>query len=577
MGDNNIQQVSIFADYSAYFWRIIFSVKRKIVQYLAGILIISFFLPNLPKAEEIIWPINSTKAISSSFGEPRSGRFHYGVDFKSGAVTGKEVYSIGDGYISRVKTSPFGYGKALYILLDSGKTVVYGHLSKFLPEIEDRLFKMRYQKDSYDLVWYPRIDEFRVRKGQVVAYSGDTGSGPPHLHFEIRDENENPLNPLNQGLVVDDKIPPHINSAALIPLDNKSSVDGFPVTRWYDFSSPDKNPIYLSGRIGVAVSVWDRVNRSNNLVGIYQISLAVDSTIVFSKSYEKLSYSPNGSGKFDYLSGKYYGGNGHISALFRRIGNLLSFYDGNGILVDNTPESTDYTNITICAEDYADNRITCTIPVAFGKRPTFLYCGYNGSGKLRIAGTHDSGNLDHAELWKYNENHEYTLEHNYPIEGAQCDIEVELPLTQTKYNVILVAHDSTQSLPATLECNPAISSKGKQSGLKISTDMLHDRIVIRISSKELLASIPIVQFEINGAMDNQILWPVPDGETSWITSIALPKTVNNHLYIKASAYDQAHNRILAESEIDFAVLNPSTDTTVYAPDSLLTIDVSPGT
>ena len=105
------------------------------------------------RAEEFPWPIISHKSISSSFGEPRPGRFHSGVDCKSGGVTGKKVVAVGDGYISRVRTTPFNYGKALYIKLNSGKTVVYSHLSGFLPEIEDRLFKLRIQKLSYDVDW----------------------------------------------------------------------------------------------------------------------------------------------------------------------------------------------------------------------------------------------------------------------------------------------------------------------------------------------------------------------------------------------------------------------------------------
>ena len=93
-------------------------------------------------AQELPWPIKSPKRISSSFGEPRPGRFHFGVDFKSGGVTGKKVVAIGNGYISRVRTSPFGYGKGLYLTLDSGKTAVYGHLSGYIPEIEDIIRKL---------------------------------------------------------------------------------------------------------------------------------------------------------------------------------------------------------------------------------------------------------------------------------------------------------------------------------------------------------------------------------------------------------------------------------------------------
>jgi len=96
--------------------------------------------------EPFPWPIRSPKSISSTFGEPRPGRFHLGLDFKSGGAVGKKVLALGDGYILRVRTSPFGYGKGLYVKLDSGETIVYGHLSGYMPEIEDILFKKRIEK-----------------------------------------------------------------------------------------------------------------------------------------------------------------------------------------------------------------------------------------------------------------------------------------------------------------------------------------------------------------------------------------------------------------------------------------------
>ncbi len=365
MNNNSLQQGSLSTDYFSLFHCIIFSVKCKLLQLLTITFVFTFFLPDLSEAEELIWPIDYYKIISSTFGEPRSGRFHYGVDFKSGGITGKKVYVIGDGCISQVKTSPFGYGKSLYINLDSGETVLYGHLSKFLPEIEDRLFLLRIQKQSYDVDWWPEPNEFRVKKGQVIAYSGDTGSGAPHLHFEIRDENNHPLNPMNKGLNVRDTIPPNINSVVLIPLDNKSTVNGLPVAQWQDLSPPYKTPFYLSGRIGIASSAWDSVNDSEHLLAVYQISLAVDSTVVFSKRYDKLSYSLNVFGSLDYLSGESYGGNGSVSALFRRTGNLVNFYENNGILTDNNPESITHHNLTICARDYSNNQVNHILPIAF--------------------------------------------------------------------------------------------------------------------------------------------------------------------------------------------------------------------
>jgi len=576
MSNKSLQRNILSADYSNFFHCIIFHAKYKILQILTTVLVFTLFLPDSSETEELIWPIDYYKIISSTFGEPRSGRFHYGVDFKSGGITGKKVYTIGDGYISRIRTSPFGYGKALYIKLDSGKTALYGHLSKYLPEIEDRLFLLRIQQQSYDVDWWPESDEFRVKKGQVIAYSGDTGSGAPHLHLEIRDENNQPLNPMNQGLNVHDTIPPYINSVVLIPLDNKSTVNGLPVAQWHDLSSPDTTPFYLSGRIGVAVSTWDSINDSKNILAVYQISLAVDSTIVFSKHYDKLSYSFNVFENLDYLSGKFYGGNGSLSALFRRTGNLVNFYENNGILTDNNPESITHHNLTINARDYSNNQVNCTLPIAFGERPAFLYCGYNGDSEIRIAGRHDSGILNHLEFWNQKDDSEWELEQIYTVAGKQIDINVEAPRSQSKYRFILVAQDSTKSLPATLKFQPENNSVDNSTELNISTFILHDRIVVRVNSNYLLASIPTVQVENNGIMGYHILCPVPEGETSWITSIALPQSVENHMLIKAFAYDRSLKQVWNKYAIDFTVLRASSNNSIHSPDSLLTLHVPPG-
>ncbi|HUT63029.1 MAG TPA: M23 family metallopeptidase, partial [Anaerolineae bacterium] len=283
-------------------------------------------------AEELPWPIDAPNRISSSFGEPRQGRFHFGMDFKSGGTTGKKVFAVGDGYIFRVNTSPFGYGKGLYLKLDTGEIIVFGHLSGYLPDIEDRLFTMRINKKSYDIDWWPQPNEFRVKKGEVIAYSGDTGSGPAHLHMELRDENDVPMNPLNHGINVHDTIPPTIDSIVFIPLDNISSVDGFQQARWIDFSSDYTTPVVLQGAVGVAVSCYDTVNLSDNHLGAYYLALSVDSTVVFSKKYDRLPYSVGNYGSLDYLSGENYGGYGYLATLFRKTGNHIDFYEGDGVL-----------------------------------------------------------------------------------------------------------------------------------------------------------------------------------------------------------------------------------------------------
>ncbi|MBO7597123.1 MAG: M23 family metallopeptidase [Bacteroidales bacterium] len=64
---------------------------------------------------------------------------------------------------------------------------------------------------------YPEKDQIKVKRGEVVAFSGNTGgSGGPHLHFEVREnETEEALNPLAFIPPIDD-INPHISGSGSI-------------------------------------------------------------------------------------------------------------------------------------------------------------------------------------------------------------------------------------------------------------------------------------------------------------------------------------------------------------------------
>src|SRR5262245_47409000 len=51
--------------------------------------------------------------LAGNFGEMRSGHFHSGIDIKTNEQEGQVVMAAADGYISRIKVSAVGFGKAL--------------------------------------------------------------------------------------------------------------------------------------------------------------------------------------------------------------------------------------------------------------------------------------------------------------------------------------------------------------------------------------------------------------------------------------------------------------------------------
>ncbi len=60
-------------------------------------------------------PLDISLVLSGTFAELRSNHFHSGLDIKTQQREGLKVYAAASGYVSRIKISHWGYGKALYI------------------------------------------------------------------------------------------------------------------------------------------------------------------------------------------------------------------------------------------------------------------------------------------------------------------------------------------------------------------------------------------------------------------------------------------------------------------------------
>jgi len=136
--------------------------------------------------QNYVWPTDASHNLSSNFGEFRSTGYHMGLDIKTNEKEGYPVYAIESGYISRMVANFTGFGKGLYLTTRDGATAVYGHLSHFSPLLEKRLAREQTAARSYIINLYFKEDEFPVKKGDIIGYTGNTGSSTgPHLHFEI--------------------------------------------------------------------------------------------------------------------------------------------------------------------------------------------------------------------------------------------------------------------------------------------------------------------------------------------------------------------------------------------------------
>lgn len=242
-------------------------------------------------------PLDIPLVLSGTFAELRSNHFHSGLDIKTKQRTGLKVKASADGFVSRIKVSHYGYGKALYITHPNGYTTVYAHLQKFAPEIEAYVKKLQYKKESYEVEAFPSAETLPVKKDSLVAYSGNSGgSGGPHLHFEIRDNAERPMNPMLFGIDILDTTNPVIKAVYAYPLDEKSFVNKSSNKQKIRLI-PLKNGDYVTeglnaiGNIGFGIETIDRQDLAGNSNGVYNIQTFANGNRNFEVDFKKFSFS----------------------------------------------------------------------------------------------------------------------------------------------------------------------------------------------------------------------------------------------------------------------------------------------
>jgi len=245
------------------------------------------------------WPVEIAGTISGNFAESRFTHFHAGLDIATNQRTGYELYAIADGYVYRLKASAGGYGKAIYLKLNDGRTVVYAHCQKFVSPVEKYLKKSQKKMGRYEIDLYLEKNLFKFQKGDIIAFSGKSGDVAPHLHIELRNQNDEPINILSHGLTLPygDKTIPEIKHLAIKPVGITSWVDeNFQQLIYHPRKIDDTNyvidePIKVWGQIGLKLNSSDTDNTRRFNLAVYNISLKVNQRNFFNIRLDQFNYN----------------------------------------------------------------------------------------------------------------------------------------------------------------------------------------------------------------------------------------------------------------------------------------------
>jgi hypothetical protein len=242
-------------------------------------------------------PISSFGSLSGGYGEIRTDHFHSGIDIRTKGKTGLRVYATDEGWIARIKVSPIGFGKTLYIQHPNGYTTVYAHLDQFSEPIGRYVKKAQYAQKSFEIEIFPKPYEIKVGKGDVIGLSGNSGSsGGPHLHYEVRNTlSQAPLNPLHFHANVGDKFAPIIKTIHVYGIDNTgyTCISKIDSQRLKGLSGivicPDT--IKTSGETGIGINTYDIVNSESTRCGVVGVSVRVNRQLVYDLNIDGFSFA----------------------------------------------------------------------------------------------------------------------------------------------------------------------------------------------------------------------------------------------------------------------------------------------
>lgn len=306
-------------------------------------------------------PIDPNLYISSTFAETRTAHFHAAIDFGTQGRTGFPLYAARSGGLYRASMSPLGYGYALYLKHYDGSFTVYAHMRNFAPNIAHIVDSIRVAESIF---LFDRVMEsynIRFNAGDVIGWSGDTGAGPAHLHFEVRSPSNHAINPFLVGFDMADKVAPRFQGIAFEPLHESTLIQGRRTNVLGSINADGTDyrfgTITTTGPVGVAVQVSDRSDHMRNVFAVYRLELRVNQDLVFVSQVDSFPLRNQNMVLIDRIYPILQQNRRAFQRLHLHDGNTLPFYQtmGNGGKLD-LPLGRH--NLSITAYDIAGNSTT---------------------------------------------------------------------------------------------------------------------------------------------------------------------------------------------------------------------------
>lgn len=527
------------------------------------------------------WPTDASKKMSSAFASFRTMHFHAGIDLSTKGRTGYKVFASRDGYVSRISLSPYGYGKMLHVRHNDGFTTVYAHLKGFIPDLEAYVREQQYKNGHYSLD--AKFDQpmFPVSKRDEIAYTGDSGVGPAHFHFEIRDEDMNPVNPLlcpDFTVAVTDTRFPEFQQIGFSPLDYASRVNGSATPAVYDARNRGNHRytlpriIHLNGSVGISVIGSDQTNATWQRSNVYHYELYLDSTLLFTSTLDRFAAKETEQIAIHYDWSLVQSGEGRFQKLFLERGNNLPLYsrlpERAGVFATSDFSIGEH-QFRIVASDIAGNTSELTGVVVFDDPPSL---DVRKDEEHYVLVSQDSSLRSITVGSKLPGRKGWNLTTYDPSRLASTPEGYILPIDPAGPRLVrIMARDDqgSQSYPVFFS---AATSRSGNTSISLKKEFIRDYLLVTVSSHlpfSLRPSVWIIDAERKSLLEINAA-----DERTYIGTIPLSSVAGGNVRLEASGMVNGTS-VGAFDEFTLFPISPDKGGTIVAGDGEFTIEFPP--